>query len=199
MGLRDRLKKANAAAREQWAEGKPERDAAQARLDQAKVDAARVKEARDDRRDRYRQDVEQHKAERAEERERLVAETASAMQAAKRPPRVKPFAGIKIEGDVIRRKSERHPITGVEATVETAGSVDRRFSLTRTAGGALALGPPGALIGAIARKKIDQRQAFLLISGPDFAWAVEFNADDLAKAHEFAAQVTTLGRTTPPG
>jgi len=42
-------------------------------------------------------------------------------------------------------------------------------------------------------------QAFLLISWPDFAWAVEFDADDLTRADEFAAQVTALGRTTPPG
>lgn len=104
------------------------------------------------------------------------------------------FNGVTLQRDVIRYKRERFPTAGVAASVETAGGIDRRLSGTRTVGGALVLGPLGAVLGGLAKKKVDSRQAFLLVEGPGFAWAVEVDQGDLVKAHKFAAKVTAAGR-----
>lgn len=119
------------------------------------------------------------------------------------------FQTVRFDRDTIsyreRVRRDRHPIAGVRATIETAGELGRRMSATRTVGGGLLLGPVGAVLGAVAKKKTDDRQVFLLVEGPDFAWAVEVNlasgvgaksANDrtVKKARTFAAAVTTAGK-----
>jgi hypothetical protein len=119
------------------------------------------------------------------------------------------FKSVRLDRDVIsyrdRDQLERYPVAGVTATVETAGDLGRRMSATRTVGGGLLLGPLGAVLGAVAKKKTDDRQVFLLIEGPEFAWAVDVkmergvaatkaNNQTIKKARKFAAEVTTAGK-----
>jgi len=119
------------------------------------------------------------------------------------------FNGLKLSGDQIvyrtgMRKDVR-PVAGVQAWVESAGDVDRRLSLTRTAAGGVMLGPVGALLGAVAKKKVDDRQMFVMVQGPDFGWAVEVefetgiattkvNQKRVRKAQELASAITAAGR-----
>jgi hypothetical protein len=119
------------------------------------------------------------------------------------------FQTVRLSGDTISYREhlrrDQRPVAEVRATVETAGEFGRRISATRTVGGGLLFGPLGAVAGAVAKKKTDDRQVFLLIEGPDFAWAVEVDlargvgaskANDrtVKKARKFAAQVTTAGK-----
>jgi hypothetical protein len=119
------------------------------------------------------------------------------------------FKSVSLDRDTIsyreRVRREHHPVAGVTATVETAGDIGRRLSATRTIGGGVLLGPFGAVLGAVAKKKTDDRQLFLLIQGPDFAWAVDVelergigaskvNARTIKKAQKFAAAVNTAGK-----
>lgn len=190
MGLRDRLKKANAAARAQREAGQEARDRAAGDLAAAREELTAARAHRAEVREEHATARQQHREARAAEREALRAEMP------RRQHRVK-FAGVRVADGEISRGGESYPVAGVEVSVETAGQIDRRLSLTRTAGGAVALGPLGAVLGAVARKKTDDRQVFLLVSGPDFAWSVEVPHKKLAAAHDFAAKVTALGRSTP--
>lgn len=121
------------------------------------------------------------------------------------------FRGVKLDkkaGTVSYRpgmRTETFPVAGVEAWVETSGQVDRRLSLTRTGVGALALGPLGAILGGLSKKKIDQTDAFLLVRGPEFGWVVDVAPKEasrkrrsqlLKKAHRFGLQVTSAGTQT---
>lgn len=128
------------------------------------------------------------------------------------------FRGVtlnKKDGTVSYRpgiRTETFPVAGVEAWVETSGQIDRRLSLTRTGIGALALGPLGAILGGMSRKKIDQTDAFLLVRGPTFGWVVDVapkaasakqRSRLLKKAHKFGLQLTSAGAmaeaaTLPP-
>jgi hypothetical protein len=120
---------------------------------------------------------------------------------------MKRYAGIKLDTKkgTIKNGRKSYPVAGVTASVESIGEINRRLSLTRTAGGAVLLGPLGALLGGMAKKKQDARQLFLLVEGPDFAWSEEVrfekgvgsttaNKDKEKKARKFAAAVTTAGK-----
>ena len=125
------------------------------------------------------------------------------------------FQGVKLKDGTISYRDglrrETFPVAGAEAWVESAGAIDRRLSLARTGGGALLLGPFGAVLGAIAKKKVDDRQLFLLINGPGFAWSVEVPVDKVGmdgsrkgyakrqqkRARKFAAEVTAAGSRRP--
>lgn len=118
------------------------------------------------------------------------------------------FAGVTLRGDRISYRDglrrETHPVAGVEAWVESAGQIDRRLSATRTAGGLMLLGPLGAVLGAIAKKRTDDRQLFLIVKGPDFGWAAEvalgkksvdgrYDQRQRKRAQRFAAEITAAG------
>jgi hypothetical protein len=122
-----------------------------------------------------------------------------------------PMFGIHINkhNETIRKGFDRQPLAGVQAHVDSAGDIDRRLSLTRTAGGALIAGPIGAVLGGLAKKKKKKkkkkkntRQLFLIVEGPTFAWAEEIeltghkHADKKleADARKFAAKITTAGK-----
>lgn len=86
------------------------------------------------------------------------------------------------------------PVTGVTATVDVSGAVNRRITATRAGAGFVLAGPIGALVGAAARKKQDDREMFLLVEGPDFAWVEPVAAKHHAAARQFAAQINTAAR-----
>lgn len=115
--------------------------------------------------------------------------------------------GIKIDekAGTIKKGRAVEPLAGVTAYVESAGGIDRRLSVSRTAGGALLLGPLGAVLGGIAKKKTSNEQLFLIVEGPTFAWSEEIrlekgmgastiNQDKQKKARKFAAKITSAGR-----
>ncbi|MBX0299368.1 hypothetical protein K2F54_05180 [Cryobacterium sp. 1639] len=104
------------------------------------------------------------------------------------------FEGVTMKAGILSYKRERQPVTGVQVTVETAGELQRRSTLTRTAAGAIVFGPAGAVVGALFRKQVDRRELYLLVDGDLFAWAVNINPSKGAAARAFAAKVNTAAR-----
>lgn len=93
-----------------------------------------------------------------------------------------------------KREYEIDP--SVRATVESGGSIDRRTSATRVAAGALLTGGVGAIIGAIAKKKVDRRELYLVIEADEWAELVELKPKHGAQAREFAQKINlAAGRT----
>lgn len=104
------------------------------------------------------------------------------------------FGGVTLGPGTISYKGEQQALAGVTATVETAGQIRRRFTATRLAAGTVALGPIGFVLGAMARKKVDDRELYLLIDGPHYAWSVAVDPAMGAQAREFAARIHTAGK-----
>jgi hypothetical protein len=78
---------------------------------------------------------------------------------------------------------ESFPISGVQATVENSGGISGRSTLARTM-------VPGAHGW---QKKIDTRETWLMITGPNFQWAVKVEPMLSQAARQFAAKVTGAG------
>jgi hypothetical protein len=110
--------------------------------------------------------------------------------------RAQKFAGVTLQGDMITYKRQSQPVAGVKAEVESVGQLRQRTTATRVAAGTIVGGPIGAVVGGLLRKKVDDRQLFLLIDGPKYAWAipVDVTKKHQTKAREFAAKVTTAGK-----
>ena len=104
------------------------------------------------------------------------------------------FAGVQMKGGKIIHKGQYMPLAGVSASVESAGELQRRATLTRTAVGALAFGPAGAVVGALLTKQVDKRELYLMIDGERFAWAVKVHPSLGAAARDFASKVNTASR-----
>jgi hypothetical protein len=84
-------------------------------------------------------------------------------------------------------------IAGVHATVDKAGNVTSRMTLTRMA----FTGPPALAL----KKNKDHRELYLVVEGPDFAFADRLDPKDGAKARKFAAKINTsaAGRRNSKG
>jgi hypothetical protein len=84
-------------------------------------------------------------------------------------------------------KRTRGPLAGAHATVETAGTIDRRLSATRivmTAG-----------LGLFWKKKVDKRELYLVVEGDGFGFVVELDPDNGKKARAFAADLNAAAST----
>ena len=80
---------------------------------------------------------------------------------------------------------ECQPVAGVSASVEQVGAVSARSTLARTA-------VPGAHGW---QKKVDDREVYLVVDGPEFQWQVKLGDGAAApEVRQFAALVTTAGR-----
>lgn len=101
------------------------------------------------------------------------------------------YGGIMMKAGKLSYRGEYQPVAGVRVRVESAGELQRRSTLTRTAAGGLLFGPAGAIVGALFKKTVDKRELYLLVDGPVFAWAVEVRASDGPAARSFAAKVNT--------
>lgn len=110
--------------------------------------------------------------------------------------RIAELAGVNVFADRIIRLNtwplpggDVQPVAGVEATVDLSGGVSGRATLTRTA-------IPGAHGW---QKKVDTRETWLVVDGPDFQWTVQVPQVLASKARGFAAAITTAGRRAAAG
>ena len=104
------------------------------------------------------------------------------------------FAGVRFGGLSISYKGESQPLSGVRATVESAGELSSRMSGLNTVGGAMFFGSTGAIVGAMPRKRVDLRELYLSVEGDTFAWTVSLPAKKGKAAREFAARVNTASK-----
>lgn len=105
------------------------------------------------------------------------------------------FAGVIVHSDgSTRYKGEWQDTSACHATVDSAGSVRDRATVTRMAGGALVAGPVGAVLGALFRKRVDEREVYLIVTGDRYDWVVPVRPAESALAHRFAAELNTRAR-----
>lgn len=99
------------------------------------------------------------------------------------------FDDVTLRKDRIQRaqgfKKEEHPLTGVAATVESGEAIQSRITATRL----LAVG-----VFAFAIPKKSGGQSYLILDGPDFAWAIEVDRKQRSKAVEFATKVNNQAK-----
>jgi hypothetical protein len=81
-------------------------------------------------------------------------------------------------------------LAGVHAYVDTVGQVRDRAMLTRVVGGAVAAGPVGAVVGALLRKRTDERECLLFITGEQ-DWVIPIRPSLAPRARSFAAWLNT--------
>jgi hypothetical protein len=95
-------------------------------------------------------------------------------------PDVYRFEGVRLFGnDRIESKQGGGPVAGARATVETLGQIRGRRTI-KTLG--------------LHQKKIDEREVYLTIEGQGWEISVQVDAEDGAKAREFAARVNTASK-----
>jgi hypothetical protein len=113
------------------------------------------------------------------------AEAARARFEADRVRRENTFAGIEIKDDRIESPQGGGPLAGARATVDAAGQLTARITATRLVlTGPLALG---------LRKKVDQRELYLIVEGGGWAISAGVDPDQGAKARAFAARINAAG------
>lgn len=91
----------------------------------------------------------------------------------------------------ITRGDERQSLDGIRASVEATGQVTKRTTATRVIGGMIVGGAPGAIVGAIARKRQDERELYVHVEGPDFYWVESIDPKLGAEARQFVAEIQT--------
>ena len=94
--------------------------------------------------------------------------------------------GVKVLNGQIITPHGRGPAAGAHATVETAGQMTQRFTVTRLA----AFGP----FGLALPKRKDRRTLFVTIEGDGWAGVAEVGPKREADARRFAALLNASGR-----
>lgn len=108
---------------------------------------------------------------------------------------VQGVANMQLTDSLISRGQEVQPLRRVHAkvaSVTTHHPVDRRVSATRVAAGAAIAGRTGAVIGAMAQKKVSggaTKTVTLTVTGPGFEWTDEVNPSLELTARNFASEV----------
>jgi hypothetical protein len=61
--------------------------------------------------------------------------------------------------------------------------------------------PPAvpALAALASQKKVDERELYLIVDGPEFQWAVKADAKHVQQVRAFVAQVSTAARRPSHG
>lgn len=93
------------------------------------------------------------------------------------------FGGMKIADNYIAYEGKRYPRAGAKAIIDTGAAAQKRMTATRVVGGAVILGPLGAILGGLAKKRTGM--IFLTVDLPDGTCLV---AGDKAKHQKDAAQ-----------
>ena len=96
------------------------------------------------------------------------------------------FEGISFDAETARYGRKNAPIATCEARVESAGEIDRRLSATRV----IATGG----LGLFWKKKVDSREVYLTIDGPDAGWMLELKPKKQAKARRFATEFNAAAK-----
>lgn len=105
------------------------------------------------------------------------------------------FAGVELHPDgSVRYQGEWQDTASCHAEVDTAGQVRDRATLTRIAGGALVAGPVGAVVGGLLRKRVDERETWLLITGSKADWVVPVRGPQTGAARQFATALNNAAR-----
>lgn len=108
------------------------------------------------------------------------------------------FAGVRLDpSGTVTFQGVEQSVTGCHAVVDSVGAIRDRATLTRVVGGAVVAGPLGAVIGGLLRKRVDERQVFLLISGPRLDWVVPVKTWQVGEAQRFAAVLNTAAKLPP--
>ncbi|QKJ21003.1 DUF2510 domain-containing protein [Microbacterium hominis] len=104
------------------------------------------------------------------------------------------FANITVSGAWIHFGDLSQPVAGVMASFETAGDIGERSTLTRAAAGGLLFGPAGMITGAMFKKKVDRREFYISIDGPEQYWVAPVNPTLGLQARQFVAWVNSVSR-----
>lgn len=104
------------------------------------------------------------------------------------------FEGLRMKDGKLDYRGQYQPVAGCRVTVDSAGELQRRSTLTRTVAGALLFGPAGAVVGALFQKQVDLRELYLLVDGERLAWAIPVHPSRGAAARSFAAKVNDAAR-----
>ncbi|MGM0928843.1 MAG: hypothetical protein ACQEXN_03930 [Actinomycetota bacterium] len=105
------------------------------------------------------------------------------------------LSGIQLSAGTISKGGEVHPLNGVSARVRSTTEVlpdVRRTTATRVALGALTAGSTGAIVGAMAKKKVSGRvikTVILEVTGPGFEWADQISPSMEHVARSFAYRI----------
>lgn len=101
------------------------------------------------------------------------------------------FLNLSVTRTHLIYKGESYPIAGLSVTVDAAGSVSRRPTLTRWL-----IGGPFSLA---FQKRLDNRELYLTFEGPTFGFVVPVHPDIAYGARQFAAKVNAASRSTEGG
>lgn len=101
------------------------------------------------------------------------------------------FGRLALTRTQLIHNGESYPLRGMHISVDAAGAVAARPTLTRF----LFVGP-AALFW---QKKIDSRQLFLTVEGPTFGFVVDVHADVAYGARQFVAKVNAAARALDAG
>jgi hypothetical protein len=105
------------------------------------------------------------------------------------------FAGVELHPDgSVRYAGEWQDTSACFATVDTVGQIRGRATLTRVSAGALIAGPVGAVVGALFRKRMDERECWLVVAGDRYDWVVPVRPHLQGQARQFAAALNTQAR-----
>ncbi|MCR2812774.1 DUF2510 domain-containing protein [Microbacterium sp. zg.Y1090] len=104
------------------------------------------------------------------------------------------FAGLTVSGEWIFCGDLSQPVAGAIASFETAGEISERSTLTRAAAGGLLFGPAGMITGAMLRKKVDRREFYISIDGPEQVWVAPVDPAFGLQARQFVGWVNSVSR-----
>jgi|GEM_PF-6493564 len=124
---------------------------------------------------------------------------ATGWKAESNPPNARPkpkpekslaFGFFVLEGETLTHQKVAYPVRGARATVESAASAKSRMTATRVVGGAVVLGPLGAILGGMAKK--DKSKIFLVVEMADgTVFTDQAQARHEATARRFAGAINT--------
>ena len=104
------------------------------------------------------------------------------------------FFGLLVHKGLIAYGGQTQPVAGVQVVVETAGELYARSSVGRTAVGGVLFGPAGLIVGAMFKKKQDLRELYMLVDGPEYAWAIAVSPRLGMQARQFAAWTMSMSK-----
>ncbi|MFB9620648.1 hypothetical protein [Brooklawnia cerclae] len=96
------------------------------------------------------------------------------------------FQGARINGGEVSYGFKTWPVADCSAQAQTGAEL-HKMSLGRVAGGAVLLGPLGAVLGGMAKK--DKTKVYVALQTPDGPQVIEGPAKDQAAAMTFAARL----------